>query len=134
MAEAKPQIDLICNVVVRRANGDVLLAQYVKDDERWWIPTRDLVPYEHPDEAAPKVIADLEGLSAKRVVFSEIESFRGRSGWHVMFNYLADVTGDARTRTPFKWFAPDKLPQMVHGSWEKQVIAKALEKARTDGG
>lgn len=121
MADKGPKIDLICNVVIRRKDGKVLLVPNEGDD-RWWIPSACLVPYEHPDEVAPRVVKE-SGLGKPRVVFSEVESFRGRSGWHVMFNYRADVAGGKG-----EWFDPKALPQMVHGNWEKQVIAKALRK------
>ena len=52
----QPEIQVISSLVVQRQNGDVLLIRYDADDERWWLPD-DLVPYEHPDDAARKFLA-----------------------------------------------------------------------------
>jgi hypothetical protein len=132
MKEKRPQIDLICNVVIRRPGGDVLLARYEAEDPRWWLPGRGLVPYEHPDEVASKIVADL-GLSAKRVAFTEVESFRGRTGWHVMFNYVANVGGEPAGGVPCGWFAAEALPPLVHGKWEKDVIKRSMAKVPERG-
>ena len=130
MAAKAPKIDLICNIVVRRADGRVLLEPNRPDDGRWWIPAHVLVPYEHPEVAAPKVLAGLRGLKSASVALVEIESFRGRSGWHVMFNYRVDVKGALKKNSGHAWFAPDALPQMVHGPWERGVIGRAVTAKR----
>jgi hypothetical protein len=128
MTDQRPQIDLICNLVARREDGRVLFVREDPQDPRWGLPYRGLVPYQHPDEVAPSVLADWE-LTSTRLLFSEIESFRGRSGWHVMFNYLADVSGEARQGTPSDWFAPEAMPHTLHGRWEKDVVLRALTRA-----
>jgi len=130
MKNDQPKIDLICNVVIKRASDEkVLLVKYKKDDDRWWIPSETLVPYEHPDEVALKVIKNTGGLTNKYLNFSEIESFRGRTGWHIMFNYLTEVEPKGECEVTSEWFSPNNLPQMVHGKWEKSVIDKALSVA-----
>jgi ADP-ribose pyrophosphatase YjhB (NUDIX family) len=120
-----PQIDLICNVVTVNGKGEVLLVRF-GDDPRWWLPGRGLVPYEHPDEVAPKVVGEIEGVKAGAPVFREVESFRGRTGWHVMFNYRVLGKGSPPNPEAARWFATDELPQMAHGEWEKGVIERAL--------
>ena len=52
MTEKQPDVQLIANLVVRDEDGRVLLVRYDPDDERWWLPGRDVAPYKHPDEAA----------------------------------------------------------------------------------
>lgn len=123
----EPKIDLICNIVGVNARGEVLLVRY-DDSERWWLPGRSLVPYEHPDEVAPAVAA-IEGLKTTSVAFGEIESFRGRTGWHVMFNYVARLNGEPADKENARWFPASDLPQTAHGGWERGVIERALAKA-----
>jgi ADP-ribose pyrophosphatase YjhB (NUDIX family) len=120
-----PQIDLICNVVTVNSKGEVLLVRF-GDDPRWWLPGRGLVPYQHPDEVAPEILAEINGVKAGEPAFCEIESFRGRTGWHVMFNYRASGKGKPADAEAARWFATDKLPQMAHGEWEKGVIGRVL--------
>ena len=52
MEKANPDIQLISNIVVRNGAGDVLFVKYDSEDERWWLPGDDLVPYQHPDDRA----------------------------------------------------------------------------------
>jgi hypothetical protein len=127
MTTKGPEIQLVCNVVIRREDGKILLAQYGgKDDPRWWLPYYELVPYEHPDLAVSKVLENFGGMTSKKSAFKEVESFRGRSGWHVMFNYLTDVSGKPNGEINCEWFSPDELPQTPHGKWEKDLIQRAL--------
>lgn len=128
MTDQRPQIDLICNLVARREDGKVLFVREDPEDRRWGLPYRGLVPYQHPDEVAPLVVADW-GLTSSSVQFSEIESFRGRSGWHVMFNYLADVQGEPAGDGASGWFAPEAMPHTLHGYWEKEVVRRAVARA-----
>ena len=98
MEKANPEVQLISNIVVQDDDGRVLFVKYDLDDERWWLPGDDLVPYQHPDERAAEILNGLPGLKCSNLEMKFIESFRGRRGWHVMFNYNAkgsgDVTGD----------------------------------------
>jgi ADP-ribose pyrophosphatase YjhB (NUDIX family) len=114
-----PEIQLIANVVLQQADGRVLLTKY-DDTEQWWLPGGELEPYEHPDEAAAKVVAEFQLSSSLKMI--RVQSFRGRRGWHVAFDYLArcheSQAGD--------WFFSDELPQTKHGAWEAEVIAAVL--------
>ena len=121
-------VQLIANLVVRRPDGQILLIRYHEDDERWWLPGEDLEPYEHPDDAARRILAEtFPGLEPAAPAFHDIESFRGRRGWHVVFNYLVAADGDATADVPTDWFAPEDLPRTMHGAWERDVIGKMLE-------
>lgn len=123
---AQPEIQVISSLVVQRQNGDVLLIRYDADDERWWLPGDDLVPYEHPDDAARKFLQrDLPELECDEPEMLFVESFRGRRGWHVIFHYRVLANGDAGGEHETAWFALDDLPRTFHGSWEKKVIRRA---------
>jgi ADP-ribose pyrophosphatase YjhB (NUDIX family) len=129
MAEQQPEIQLIANLVVVRPDGHVLFVRYREDDERWWLPGEDLEPYEHPDDRARAVLDGLGGLDVASLSMEEIESFRGRRGWHVTFTYRVEADGDPDSRIPAEWFPPDALPRTVHGRWERERVARALAAA-----
>ena len=124
-APKPPDIQLIANAVITDGRGAVLLTRYDEEDaERWWLPGTDLKPYEHPDDALRRVF---DGLlkAPKRSALHHVESFRGRRGWHVMFNHRVLASSGAATGQG-QWFAADALPRMAHGAWEQSVIAKVL--------
>ena len=124
----QPEIQVISSLVVQRQNGDVLLIRYDADDERWWLPGDDLVPYEHPDDAARKFLArDLRTSSATNPRCSS-SSPSGAGGWHVIFHYGVLANGDAGGEHETAWFALDDIPRTFHGSWEKKVIRRATER------
>jgi ADP-ribose pyrophosphatase YjhB (NUDIX family) len=121
-ADDKPDVQLIANIVIMNADGQTLLTKYDSEDERWWLPGAQLNTYEHPDKAAARALAGLAGLRAGTPRLHHIESFRGRRGWHVMFNYTSvAIAGEAAEQS--QWFAPDKLPATMHGKWEAGVLA-----------
>ncbi|MCH7719786.1 MAG: NUDIX hydrolase [Planctomycetes bacterium] len=122
----KPDIQLIANLVAVNPAGEVLLVRYNPEDDRWWLPGGDLEPYQHPEEAARKVIEELEGVEIQQMSLADVESFRGRRGWHIVFNYRVEVLGDASGKIPVSWHAPDRLPRTVHGKWEKQAVERVL--------
>lgn len=127
MATGKqPDVQLIANAVITDGRGSVLLTRYDEDDaqERWWLPGAQLEPYEHPDEALQRA---LEGLAAAATppALHHVESFRGRRGWHVMFNYLVRVEAGT-AGVAGRWFPAGALPRFAHGPWEQAVIGKAL--------
>jgi DNA-binding PadR family transcriptional regulator/ADP-ribose pyrophosphatase YjhB (NUDIX family) len=123
----QPAIQLIANLVVIRADGQVLFVRYDPEDERWWLPGEDLNPYEHPDEAAQRVLGAFTGLTVSAMTMREIESFRGRRGWHVMFHYRVEAEGDVTSRFPTAWFPLSSLPRTVHGRWETDIARKIAQ-------
>lgn len=130
-----PAIQLIANLVV--AEGDrVLLARYdpgteldaTDADTRWWLPARELEPYEHPDGAARQALAEIGGLEVDRIDLVRVQSFRGRRGWHISFDYRVAAGGQpADGRIPAAWFRRDGLPRTMHGRWERETIEAVLE-------
>ncbi len=121
-----PEIQLISNLVVTRPDGQVLLVRHDPDDERWWLPGDDLEPYEHPDEAADRVLKSLPGLAVEGRTFSFIESFRGRRGWHVVFHYRVNASGEPKGKLPSGWHAPRALPPTAHRPWEQNCMTRVL--------
>lgn len=126
----QPDIQLIANLVVVRPDGHVLFVRYQADDERWWLPGEDLEPYEHPDDRAQAILDGLPGLTVTSVSMDEVESFRGRRGWHVIFTYRVDAEGEPEAGFPVAWFPPDELPRTMHGRWERDRVDKVLAAAR----
>lgn len=127
MAVSKqPDIQLISNLVVQRPDGKVLFVRYDTDDERWWLPGEDLEPYEHPDERARQVLAELPGLETEDPELIFIESFRGRRGWHVVFHYRVRGQGEPGGAAAAEWYGPDELPRTVHGRWEREAVRRVL--------
>src|SRR5689334_284611 len=125
MAETKPEIQLISNMVVTNEAGEILFLKYGAEDERWWLPGDDLEPYQHPDDRAKELLDAIPGLVWKDPRMVAVESFRGRRGWHVMFNYLVTGSGSLPDDSSAAWFPQDQLPRTMHGQWEIGVIREA---------
>jgi ADP-ribose pyrophosphatase YjhB (NUDIX family) len=130
-----PDIQLFCNLVIRRQEKDgqssVLLIKTDPDDDRWWLPWADLEPYQHPDDAVRWQLQKFAGLSVSRMNMAQVESFRGRAGWHVTFDYLVDARGEPAGEHNSGWFPPEKLPRTAHGEWEMSVVRKVIAAAPT---
>jgi ADP-ribose pyrophosphatase YjhB (NUDIX family) len=120
----KADIQLTSNVVIVSPDHRVLLTQYDESDDRYWIPGASLETYEHPDAAALRGVVDVLPHIAAQPKLSHIESFRGRRGWHVMFNYVVRTDREPASDSA-KWFDVYALPATAHGDWEKGVITKA---------
>ena len=117
---------VIANLVVRNATGEVLFVRYDPSNEKWWLPGGDVEPYSHPDEAAAKILKQIDGVEVSVCTLNHVESFRGRRGWHLVFNYAVDADGTPGGSAEAKWFSPDAMPRTMHGNWEKQVVATVL--------
>jgi hypothetical protein len=124
-----PDIQLFCNMVIRRPDGRVMLVKPDADDARWWLPWADIVPYQHPDDAVQAADLRQRGLTVLRTALAQVQSFRGRRGWHVTFDYLVEAEGDAHSDQNPGWFPADALPRTVHGEWEKNVVRDVMAKA-----
>ena len=122
-----PDIQLFCNLVIRRPDGRVMLVKPEAGDERWWLPWADLEPYQHPDDAVQAALKRM-GLLGARVRFAQVQSFRGRRGWHVTFDYLVEASGDATGEMNPAWFPANDLPCPNHGEWEKNVVRDVIAK------
>ncbi len=132
----QPAIQLIASLVIATPGQEVLFVRYDPEEGRWWLPGADLEPYEHPDEAARRALADLRGLSVRTLQLHDVESFRGRRGWHVVFHYLVTAEGDPQAAVPAQWFARSGFPPTMHGRWERDVVQRVLgtgERAGREG-
>lgn len=112
-------IQVLSNLVVRNDQGQFLLTKLNPELDRWWLPGADVEPFTHPDEQAQKILDGL-GLVAESLEFKRVQSFRGRRGWHLSFDYLVEASG--RAHNPAQWFGLDALPQTMHGDWEVNLI------------
>ena len=115
---------IIANLVVRNPEDDVLFVRYDPDNEKWWLPGGDVPPFTHPDDTAREIAAAFDGLEVRMCRFSQVESFRGRRGWHLVFHYDVRAGGNPGGHHEAAWFPSDALPRTVHGGWEKQVVTR----------
>jgi len=130
-----PAIQLISNLVVHDDNGRVLLARYdpagetddTDADIRWWLPAHELGAYQHPDEAARIALNEISGLDVNSIELCRVQSFRGRRGWHISFDYAVRATGRPEDgAVPAGWFERVDLPPTMHGNWEQDTIDAVL--------
>ena len=135
MEPQEPAIQIIANLVVQHADGRVLLAQYNPASEssepnagaRWWLPAHELDQYQHPDDAATHAIESIGGLDVESIDLVRVQSFEGRRGWHISFDYMVTATGDPESsEIPAAWFSLDDFPTTMHGNWERQTIDAVL--------
>ena len=124
MTEASVDTQVISNLVVRNRDGAVLFVRYAPENEKWWLPGGDVEPFTHPDDTATRVLEDIGGIEAADCRLSYVESFRGRRGWHLVFNYDVHVAGEPTGPHQAQWFQTDRMPRTVHGNWEKGVVAQ----------
>ena len=125
-AHPRPEIQLIVNLAVVDPDGRVLLVAGADEGERWSLPGWELEPYEHPEEGARQLLVDFLGLPEAPATLVYVDSFRGRRGWHVTFNYRAETGAEPRCERATGWFSLDELPRTVHGRWERDVAARLL--------
>ncbi len=121
---------LIADIAIL-AEGDVLLVKY-KDKNKydhqkgWFLPDDLLKDFEHPDDAAIRILHEQLKISDVNVQFDHIESFKGNDkSWHLVFHYkielpkAPDVTADENIEF-YDWFDLDKLPdknEVAHHGW-----------------
>jgi ADP-ribose pyrophosphatase YjhB (NUDIX family) len=125
MSTDSPAVQPIANLLVQNA-GQILLVRYDAENPAWWLPGGDLLAYEHPEQAAARLLADLGLVAIAAPVLSHIESFRGRRGWHLVFHYVLATQDDPVTALPFLWCTPDAFPRTMHGAWERENALRAL--------
>lgn len=121
-------------------NNEVLLLKY-KDANKydlqkgWFLPDDMLLEYEHPDEAADRIILEQLNLSNINPVLDHIESFKGKdSSWHLVFHYKAEINEQfdivkSDEIEEFDWFDRSELPdkkEVAHNGWALYTI-KTIE-------
>ncbi|MEL6891802.1 MAG: hypothetical protein AAFP84_09410 [Actinomycetota bacterium] len=131
----RPEIQLIANLVVHDHDGRVLLARYDPTGEidapdaevRWWLPAHELDNYQHPDEAATIAIDEIGSLDVESIELARVQSFRGRRGWHLSFDYRVVASGEPDGDIRADWFERADLPATMHGNWERDTIDAVLD-------
>ena len=116
------------------ADGHVVLVKYEDvskyDGQRgWFLPDDYLVEFEHPREAAKRIVREQLGLEPPELELADIESF-GNGGWHLIFHYRGALADRAELRrgenvTAAEWFLLDSLPdasEVAHHGWALDVI------------
>ena len=127
MEMIRPDIQLIARIVVSDpAAGKVLLVRPDPEDERWWLPSGDLEPFQHPDARARELLDAVPGLAWDGLRMTGVESFRGRRGWHVLFDYHATGSSSGGETGTAAWFAPDAMPRTMFGRHERDTVEKVL--------
>src|SRR5688500_17323581 len=71
----------------------------------------------------------MTGLVVSRRALAQVQSFRGRRGWHVTFDYVVEASGDPPPEQAGSWFPADDLPRTNHGEWEKKLVRDVIAKA-----
>ena len=132
MNDDQPDIQLISNLVIKNASGEILFVKYDTDDDRWWLPGGDLTPYQHPDDCARDILNSLTGLIWSDLRMIKVQSFRGRRGWHVMFDYFVSGSGEVEGDVPASWFPKDAFPRTKHGRHETDTVEAVLASVTTD--
>jgi ADP-ribose pyrophosphatase YjhB (NUDIX family) len=123
------------------ADRQVLLVRYrditrYDHQEGWFLPDDYLNPFEHPDEAAVRILRDQVGLTVSATRLDHIESF-GNGAWHLIFHYCSEI---ARAQPPVltgnmadaRWFPLDALPErddIAHHGWALDVLESILKRA-----
>jgi ADP-ribose pyrophosphatase YjhB (NUDIX family) len=123
--------------VMMLAGERVLLVRYREpaqyDHQRgWFLPNGLLAEFEHPDDAARRILREQFHIASARVQFGTIESFKGNDGsWHLTFHYKAQTDDPPHLRPAEMvgeavWFPLDALPpraEVAHHGWALEVIA-----------
>ncbi len=117
---------VIANLVIHDGGGRVLLTKYDSEVDRWWLPGQDVEPFTHPDDEAKKIVDSLQ-ISAQGLAFKRVQSFRGRRGWHLVFDYMVLASGEPAE--PARWFDAGDMPRTMHGDWEKNVVKDLIQEA-----
>lgn len=121
---------LIADVALFTGN-EVLLLKY-KDENKydhqagWFLPDDLLSEFEHPDEAADRILLEQLNLSNINPALDHIESFKGKdSSWHLVFHYKAEINNyldivKSDEISELDWFDLSELPakkEVAHNGW-----------------
>lgn len=123
-----PAVQVMINLVIDRGDEHLLLVQYDADRDAWWLPGGNVEPFEHPDDAAENALNGL-GITDGEMSIANVQSFRGRRGWHLTFDYLVTLDDEpslASDAPPAGWFHFDELPDTAHGRWEHDTVEAVL--------
>lgn len=118
------------------SEGSVLLVQY-KDKNKydhqsgWFLPDDLLQDFEHPEDAAVRILHEQLKISNVNPKLDHIESFKGRdSSWHLVFHFKAEVIEvpdiiELEDIKNFDWFDLTELPEkkeVAHHGWALNTL------------
>lgn len=127
---------LICDVTIISADK-VLLVKY-KDENKydhqsgWFLPDDLLKDFEHPEDAALRILEEQTGIKDLNPELAFIESFKGADqSWHLVFHYKAESAEEPviiaqEEIKDAKWFGLKDLPdkkEVAHHGWALYTIA-----------
>lgn len=135
------RVKLIADVALF-AEGEVLLLKY-SDVEKydhqtgWFLPDDSLKEFEHPDDAAIRILHGQLKIVNVQVQLDNIESFQGNDKtWHLVFHYKSKfpeapdiIQGD--NVEFYDWFPLNNLPdknEVAHHGWALTTIQNILNK------
>ncbi|MEO8211244.1 MAG: NUDIX hydrolase [bacterium] len=126
---------LIADVAVF-SNDEVLLVKY-KDQNKydhqigWFLPDDLVKEFEHPDDAAKRILKEQLNLSDIKIKLENIESFQGGDkSWHLVFHYKTELQAKTGVKPSeeiqtVEWFALNNLPDkkdVAHHGWALYTI------------
>lgn len=132
---------LIADVAVF-AEGEVLLVKY-RDSNKydhqkgWFLPDDLLREFEHPDEAAKRILHEQLKISNVDIKLFGMESFKGNDKtWHLAFHYILELPKAPDIfASPdiefYDWIDLNELPdpkEVAHHGWALYTIESMLPK------
>lgn len=118
------------------SDGDVLLVKY-KDGNKydhqkgWFLPDDLLLEFEHPEDAAIRILKEQLNISGIVPDLHTVESFTGKDeSWHLVFHYKAvvplhTVIKKSEDISEYDWFDIKDLPdkkETAHNGWAIYTI------------
>ncbi|MCY7360785.1 MAG: NUDIX hydrolase [Ignavibacteria bacterium] len=102
----------------------------------WFLPDDLLLDFEHPEDAAVRILKEQLNLSEIIPVLNHVESFKGNdSSWHLVFHYKAELSDIPEINfsediISIQWFETNKLPEkndVAHHGWALYTIDEIIK-------
>ena len=102
----------------------------------WFLPDDLLLDFEHPEDAAVRILKEQLNLSEIIPVLNHVESFKGNdSSWHLVFHYKAELSAIPEINfsedvNSIQWFEINKLPEkndVAHHGWALYTIDEIIK-------
>lgn len=141
--EERGRLKLVADVALFSSER-VLLVRYEetrKYDQQagWFLPDDYLRRFEHPEDAALRILREQLGLDLASVELRFIESFEGDEAWHLVFHFSGTLPDGSKPErgantAAMEWFNLSRLPErsaVAHGGWALDILA-ALSKPQAE--
>lgn len=140
---SKINCKLVADLSVFSIN-EIFLVKY-KDKNKydhqkgWFLPDDLLMEFEHPVEAAKRILKEQLNLSEASIQLDHIESFQGNDrSWHLVFHYKTEIQNRklisiSEDIDSGEWFSLNNLPdkkEVAHHGWALYTISEILEKKK----